>query len=83
VNATGLNLMTLLALATFVAGVHAAAWQICVVGLILALFVPAVAIIQRSSVFILVTLLGLTFIAVSLYLTFHTHRRGAAEQETV
>ncbi|WP_363347821.1 hypothetical protein [Methylocystis echinoides] len=83
VNATGLNLMVLLALGTFVAGVHAEAWQICVVGLILALFVPAIAIVQRSSLFIIVALLGVIFIGVSLYMTFHTHRRELNEQETV
>jgi hypothetical protein len=75
VNATGLNLMVLLALATFVAGVHAEAWQVCVVGLILALFVPGMAIIQRSSLFIIVALLGLIFAGASLWLTFHAHRR--------
>jgi hypothetical protein len=82
VNATGLNLMVLLALGTFVAGVHAEAWQICVVGLILALFVPAMAIVQRSSLFIMVALLGLSFIAVSLYTTFHSHRRELKDEET-
>lgn len=80
-NATGLNLMTLLALATFVAGVHAEAWQICVVGIILAILVPAMAIIQRSSLFILVALLGVAFVAASLYFTTHTHRRKAREAE--
>ena len=77
VNATGLNLMVLLALATFVAGVHAEAWQICVVGLILAMFVPAVAIIQRTSLFIIVALLGIIFIFVSFYATTHSERRKA------
>lgn len=81
VNATGLNLMVLLALGTFVAGVHAEAWQICVVGLILALFVPAMAIVQRASLFIMVALLGLAFIAVSLYTTFHSQRRELKEDE--
>jgi hypothetical protein len=75
VNATGLNLMTLLALATFVAGVHAEAWQICVVGLILALFVPAMAIVQRTSLFIIVAILGVSFIAASIYFTAHAERR--------
>lgn len=81
VNATGLNLMTILALATFVAGVHAEAWQICVVGVILAIFVPAMAIIQQSSLFILVTLFGIGFIAISLYMTLHSHRRKLGEDE--
>ncbi|MFO1125904.1 MAG: hypothetical protein U1E25_11965 [Methylocystis sp.] len=80
VNAAGLNLMVLLAVATFVAGVHAAAWQICVVGMILGLFVPAVAIIQRSSLFIIVSVLGLAFIIASIYITMHTHRRKAGEE---
>jgi hypothetical protein len=81
VNAAGLNLMVLLAVATFVAGVHAAAWQICVVGVILGLFVPAVAIIQRSSLFIIVSLLGIGFIAASIYITLHSHRRKVREAE--
>jgi hypothetical protein len=81
VNAAGLNLMVLLAVATFVAGVHAAAWQICVVGIILGLFVPAVAIIQRSSLFIIVSLLGIGFIVASIYITLHSHRRKAREAE--
>jgi hypothetical protein len=75
VNAAGLNLMVILALATFVAGVHAQAWQICVVGLILALFVPGMAIIQRSSLFIIVALLGAAFVGVSLWVTLHAHRQ--------
>ncbi|MBG0800058.1 hypothetical protein IYW40_00785 [Methylocystis sp. H4A] len=84
VNAAGLNLMVLLAVATFVAGVHAAAWQICVVGIILGIFVPAVAIIQRSSLFILVSVLGIVFVAASIYITLHSHRRKArAAEETV
>lgn len=78
-NAAGLSLMILLALATFVAGVHAAAWQICVVGLILALFVPAVAIIQRSSLFILVAVIGLATIITSIYITMRSHRRKIGE----
>jgi hypothetical protein len=83
VNAAGLNLMVLLAVATFVAGVHAAAWQICVVGILLGLFVPLVAIVQRSSLFILVSVLGVGFVVASVYITMHAHRRkiGAAEDD--
>lgn len=79
VNATGLNLMTLLALATFVAGVHASAWQISIVGLILAGFVPAMALIQRTSLFIIVALMGIIFILISLYATTHSHRKNKEE----
>lgn len=79
VNATGLNLMVILALATFVAGVHAEAWQICVVGLILALFVPGMALIQRGSLFIMVAIIGVIFVGASLWFTMHAHRRAAKE----
>jgi hypothetical protein len=79
VNATGLDLMVLLALGTIVAGIHAEAWQICVVGLILALFAPAVAVVEHSSLFILIAALGVTFIAVSLWMAFHAQRQATTE----
>jgi hypothetical protein len=56
-NATSLALLILLALGTFVAGVHAKAWRICTVGVFLAAAVPAVAWIQESVMLILVSLL--------------------------
>jgi hypothetical protein len=51
-NATGLALLMLLALGTFVAGVHVS-WQICVLGVAMALFVPAIAWLQQSALFLL------------------------------
>lgn len=53
-NATSLALLILLALGTFVAGVHARVWRICVVGAFLAVSVPAVAWIQESAMLLLV-----------------------------
>ena len=53
-NATSLALLILLALGTFVAGVHARVWRICLVGIFLALSVPAVAWIQDSAMLLLV-----------------------------
>lgn len=53
-NATSLALLILLALGTFVAGVHARVWRICLVGLFLALSVPIVAWIQDSAMLLLV-----------------------------
>ena len=53
-NATSLTLLILLALGTFVAGVHARACRICTVGVFLALSVPAVAWIQESAMLLLV-----------------------------
>lgn len=56
-NATSLSLLILLALGTFVAGVHARAWRICVVGFFLAVAVPVVAWIQDSAMLLLVGVL--------------------------
>ncbi len=53
-NATSLTLLILLALGTFVAGVHAAVWRISAVGVFLALSVPAVAWVQESAMLLLV-----------------------------
>jgi hypothetical protein len=61
-NATGLTLLILLALGTFVAGVHAAVWRIGAVGVFLALSVPAVAWVQESAMLLLVGLLLLILV---------------------
>jgi hypothetical protein len=78
-NAAGLNLLTILALATFVAGVHAQAWQICGVGLLLALAVPLVALVEQSALFFLVVAVGLLFVGGSIWFAMHRERRRAAE----
>ena len=46
--ATGLSLLMLLALGTFVAGVHVS-WHICALGIAMALFVPAIAWLTGKS----------------------------------
>ncbi len=48
-DSLGLATLLLLALGTFVAGVHALSWQTCVLGLVMALSVPAVAWIEESA----------------------------------
>ena len=48
-NAIGLAVLMLLALGTFTAGVHVFSWQVCLLGLIMALCVPAAAWIQASA----------------------------------
>lgn len=79
-NAAGLALMVILALSTFLAGVHASSWQICVVGAILALAVPAMAMVQTSSLFIVIAVIGVIFVAATLWLTTHTERRKATTE---
>jgi hypothetical protein len=55
-DATGLAILLLLALGTFIAGVHIPAWQVCLLGLIMALFVPAIAWIEEVALILLLAL---------------------------
>jgi hypothetical protein len=48
-TSTGLALFTLLALGTFTAGVHILSWQVCLLGLIMAFGIPAIAWIENSA----------------------------------
>jgi hypothetical protein len=57
-------ILTLLALALFLAGVHARAWRLGVVGIVLGATVPAVTWIQTSSTFIAFS--AATFVVVVL-----------------
>ena len=66
-NATSLTLLILLALGTFVAGVHARAWRVCTVGVFLALSVPAVAWIQESAVLLMVGVLLVALVGVAFW----------------
>jgi hypothetical protein len=62
-DARALSLLTLLALGTFTAGVHVAAWRICLVGVLLAVGVPAIAWLEQRALLLLlaaVVLLAVT-----------------------
>lgn len=82
-NAAGLNVLTILALATFVAGVHAQAWQICGVGLVLAFAVPLVAWIEQSALFSLVVVVGVAIVIGSLWLAMHKEKRRIRASQSV
>ena len=58
-DATGLAILLLLALGTFVAGVHIPAWEVCVLGVVMALFVPAIAWIEEAALIVLLALIVL------------------------
>lgn len=59
-NASGLAVLTLLALGTFTAGVHVPSWQVCLLGLVMALGVPAIAWIEESAlIYVLFTVTAL------------------------
>jgi hypothetical protein len=66
-DAIGLTILTLLALGTFVAGVHIQAWQICILGMIMGLGVPAIAWIERSALLLLLALTALAAIGLALW----------------
>jgi hypothetical protein len=63
-NAISDLILTTLALAVFLAGVHGRAWRLCVVGLVLGATIPTVTWIQTSST--LIGFLGVVFVVVVL-----------------
>ncbi|HEY8033107.1 MAG TPA: hypothetical protein VIF02_12190 [Methylocella sp.] len=69
--ATGLTLLMLLALGTFVAGVHVS-WHICALGIAMALFVPAIAWLTESSLFLVLGAVAL----IGVGMTFWWRLRG-------
>jgi len=66
-GANGLSVLILLALGTFVAGLHARTWQISVVGIVLALGVPAIAWVEQSALLVLVAILALIALALGVW----------------
>jgi hypothetical protein len=72
-NVTGLAIFTLLALGTFTAGVHVASWRICLLGLVLALSIPAIAWIENSA--LIVVLVISVSLGAGAVLWWHWHRK--------
>ena len=75
-DASGLAALTVLALGTFTAGVHIRAWRICLVGMVLALGVPAIAWLEQSA--LLLALLAVALVA--LIAPFLWRRTARARQ---
>jgi hypothetical protein len=64
-TATGLMLLTVLALGVFVSGLDLRSWKLCVTGAFLAVSVPAIAWIQHAALLLLLVglaLIGLLFL---------------------
>ncbi|MGH6796070.1 MAG: hypothetical protein ACREDD_02285 [Methylocella sp.] len=74
-DASALVLLTLLALGTFTAGVHVAAWRICLVGVVLGLAVPAVAWLEQATLLLL--LVALILVAIAVLYVMHSRRERA------
>ena len=51
-QATALAIFTLLALGTFTAGIQVLSWQVCLLGVIMALGIPAIAWIENSALLV-------------------------------
>ena len=73
-DASALMVLTLLALGTFTAGVHVAAWRICLVGVVLGIAVPAIAWLEQATLLLLLIATVLLSIAV-LYVMHHRRER--------
>ena len=74
-NATGLAVFTLLTLGTFTAGVHIFSWQICLLGLIMALGIPAIAWIENSALILILVVAALLGIVAVFW--WYRHERRA------
>jgi hypothetical protein len=76
-SATGLAVLTLLALGTFTAGIHVLSWQVCLLGLIMALCVPAAAWIEASALIIVLIVAAVLGIGAVVWWHWHeTHAKG-------
>ena len=71
-GSTGLAIFTLLTLGTFTAGVHILSWQICLLGLIMALGIPAIAWIENSALIVVLIAAGV----LGIVAVFWWHWRG-------
>jgi hypothetical protein len=76
-NATGLAILLLLALGTFVAGVHILAWEICLLGVVMALCVPTIAWFEESALILLLGAIALLGIGGTVWWIV-SNRRAAA-----
>lgn len=74
-NANGISLamITLLALGTFLAGLHAHSWRTCVVGIILFVAVPALGWIDQVSILLVVGALLIVAVAAGTWFVMERH----------
>jgi hypothetical protein len=73
-DASALAALTVLALGTFTAGVHIAAWRICLVGIALGVGVPAIAWLEQSTLLLL--LVFVVLVAVTAPFFWHDKRES-------
>lgn len=76
-SSTGLAIFTLLALGTFTAGVHILSWQVCLLGLIMAFGIPAIAWIENSA--LLLVLVAAVIVGLGVVIWWHFRARPHSE----
>lgn len=76
-SSTGLAIFTLLALGTFTAGVHILSWQVCLLGLIMAFGIPAIAWIENSALLLILVAAVVVGIGVVVWRHFRARRAHA------
>ena len=77
---TGLAIFILLSLGTFTAGVHVLSWQICLLGLIMALGIPAIAWIENSA--LLIALVAAAVLGIVAVFWWHWRERANFRRST-
>jgi hypothetical protein len=76
-NATGLMLLTLLALGVFVSGLNVRAWKLCLTGAFLALAVPIVAWVEQAALLLLLIGIALIGLLILFWWLRERSRRAA------
>jgi hypothetical protein len=77
-NSTAIAVFTLLALGTFTAGLQVFSWQVCSLGLVMALAVPAVAWIENSA--LIVAVIFVLMLAVGVAVWWHWRKTAHVSQ---
>ncbi len=75
-EATGIAVLLLLGLGALIAGINILSWQICFIGLVLALSVPVFAWLQQSAI---VIVLGLVVALIGLGVVYSWHQSAKRE----
>src|ERR1700722_5622197 len=76
-NSTALAVFTLLALGTFTAGLQVFSWQVCALGLVMALTVPAVTWIENSA--LIVAVIFVLMLAVGVVVWWHWRKSARVD----
>jgi hypothetical protein len=76
-NSTAIAVFTLLALGTFTAGLQVFSWQVCSLGLVMALAVPAIAWIENSALIVVVIFAMMLAVGVVVWWHWRKSAQGA------